>query len=192
MSTNKPKQVLYRRKREKKTNYNKRLHLLLADKLRLVVRVTNNRIIGQVIEFTPQGDKAIVGVDSFTLKKLGWKYSCKNFPAAYLTGLLLGQKAQEKGLKEAILDTGFTSPLKKGKIYAFLKGIIDGGLNVPHDETILPDEKRLTGEHIKDYALALKENKEVYGLRFAQYLKDKVQPEDIVKGFEEVKKKIMS
>ena len=192
MSSNKPKPVLYRRKREKKTNYTKRLHLLLANKLRLVVRMTNNKVIGQVVEFTPKGDKALVGVDSFALKKIGWKYSCKNFPAAYLTGLLLGKKAQEKGLKEAVLDTGFTSPLRKGKVYAFLKGVIDSGLEVPHDKSIIPDEKRLTGEHIKNYALMLKENKEVYELRFGQYLKNKVQPEEIAKGFEEVKKKIMS
>tara|TARA_Y100000034_G_C6833285_1_gene376337 strand:- start:326 stop:904 length:579 start_codon:yes stop_codon:yes gene_type:complete len=191
MARNKPKPVLYRRKRENKTNYSKRLHLLLANKLRLVVRTTNNRVIGQIIEFTPQGDKVLVGVNSFTLKDLGWKYSCKNFPAAYLTGLLLGKKAQEKGLKEAVLDTGFTSPLKKGKIYAFLKGVVDSGLDIPHSESIIPDEKRISGEHIKDYALTLKENKEVYELRFAQYLKNKVQPEEIMNGFEEIKKKIM-
>ena len=192
MSRNKPKPVLYRRKRERKTNYSKRLHTLLAGKLRLVVRTTNHRVIGQLVEFTPQGDKVLVATDSFALKKLGWGYSCKNFPAAYLTGLLLGKKAQEKGLKEAVLDTGFVSPLKKGKIYAFLKGVIDGGLDIPHDETIFPDENRLKGEHIKNYALALKDNKEVYELRFAQYLKNKVQPEEIMNGFEEIKKKIMS
>ena len=191
MSKNKPKPVLYRRKRERKTNYTKRLHLLLSNKVRLVVRISNHRLVGQLVEFTPQGDKVLVGTDSFALKKLGWKYSCKNFPAAYLTGLLLGKKAQENGLKNAILDTGFTSPLKQGKIYAFLKGVVDSGLEVPHDESIFPDEKRLAGEHIKAYALTLKDNKEVYELRFSQYLKDKVQPEEIVKGFEEVKKKIM-
>ena len=73
-----------------------------------------------------------------------------------------------------------------------MKGVIDGGLDIPHDETIFPDENRLKGEHIKNYALALKDNKEVYELRFAQYLKNKVQPEEIMNGFEEIKKKIMS
>ena len=192
MSRNKPKQVLYRRKREKKTNYSKRLNLLISGTNRLVIRVTNQRVIGQVVEFTTAGDKVLAAVDSFSLKKLGWEYSYKNFPAAYLCGLLLAKKAGEKGIKQAILDTGFTSPLKKGKVYAFLKGVLDGGLEVPHDENVLPDEERISGGHIKKYAESIKEKSEVYERRFTQYLKNKSSPEAIVDKFNEVKKKIMS
>ncbi|HLC88565.1 MAG TPA: 50S ribosomal protein L18 [Candidatus Nanoarchaeia archaeon] len=170
MLTRKPKPVLYRRKREQKTDYGKRLHLLLANKPRLVVRMTNQKLIGQLVEFTPQGDKVLESVDSFALKKLGWTHSCKNFPAAYLTGLLLGRKIQKRKIKEAVLDTGFINPLKKGKIYAFLKGGIDGGLNVPHHPDILPDESRVKGKHIQN----------------------KAKPEEIAGLFEQVKKKILS
>ncbi|MBU1974265.1 MAG: 50S ribosomal protein L18, partial [Nanoarchaeota archaeon] len=55
MARRKPKQVLYRRKREGRTNYAKRLTMLIARKTRLVVRLTNQRVIAQLIEFTPQG-----------------------------------------------------------------------------------------------------------------------------------------
>ncbi len=170
MLTRKPKPVLYRRKREQKTDYGKRLHLLLANKPRLVVRVTNQKLIAQLVEFSPKGDKVLEGVDSFMLKKLGWTHSCKNFPAAYLTGLLLGRKIQKKKVKEAVLDTGFINPLKKGKIYAFLKGCVDGGVQIPHNPEILPDESRIKGKHIKN----------------------KVKPEEIASLVEQVKKKILS
>ena len=83
MANKRPKTVLYRRKRERKTNYSKRLKLLLAKKNRLVVRFTNQHIIAQFVQFTITGDKVLVGVNSSALKKSGWKNSCKNISAAY-------------------------------------------------------------------------------------------------------------
>ena len=53
MATKKPKTVAYRRKREGKTNYKKRLSLLLSQKNRVVVRFTQTQIIGQVVSFEP-------------------------------------------------------------------------------------------------------------------------------------------
>ena len=83
MASKKPKQVLYRRKMEGRTNYSKRLSLLLSKKLRLVVRFTNQKVIAQVCEFNSQekGDKILAAVDSYALKKYGWTSSCKNLPA---------------------------------------------------------------------------------------------------------------
>jgi large subunit ribosomal protein L18 len=146
----KPRTVLFRRRREQKTDYKRRLSLLKSGKMRIVIRLTNQRIISQLVQFTTTGDNVLVAIDSFSLKKLGWKSSCKNIPAAYLTGLLVGKKVLEKGEKEAILDTGLVSPLKKSRIYAFLKGVLDAGLQVPNSsEEIFPDEKRIAGEHLK-------------------------------------------
>ena len=151
MAKRKPKQVLYRRKQEQKTNYKKRLHLLLSQKQRVVVRFTNKKIIAQIVTFNTGGDRVTVGLDSSTLKKLGWPYSEKNLPAAYLTGLLLGRRAQEKGCKEVILATGWRAPLKKGKLFAFVKGVVDTGVKMPHgDKVIFPEESRIKGEHLKE------------------------------------------
>ena len=190
MAHRRPKPVQYRRRREQKTNYSKRLSLLFSRKLRIVVRLTNNKVIAQLVQFSAQGDKIIMGLDSFALKKLGWNYSCKNFPAAYLTGLMFGKKVVEKGEKEAILDTGLKAPLKKGKVYAFLKGVLDAGLNVSHSEEILPEEERIQGKHIQDYAHKLKENEELYKKTFSQYLKNNNKPEEMINLFEQIKKKI--
>lgn len=153
MNSLKPKSVLYRRKREGKTNYAKRRKFLLFRKPRVVLRLTNQKVIAQVVEFTPQGDKIIAAADSQTLKKKGWTLSGKNLPAAYLVGLLLGKKAREKNCQEAILDAGFRDVLKKGRIYAFLKGLLDAGLKLPYGgEDIFPPQERIEGKHLKNNA----------------------------------------
>src|SRR3989344_3354436 len=191
MVNRKPRTVMYRRKRESKTNYLKRLKLLLSRKGRLVVRFTNKRVLAQLVEFTAKGDKVLVGVDSSTLRKHGWQYSCKNVPAAYLTGFMFGKKVAEKKYKgEMVFDTGFKSPLHKGKYYAFLKGVLDAGVAVPHSgKDIFPEDKKIQGAHIQDYAGKLKKdtpNK----VQFAQYLKSNAAPESMSSVFAQVKQKI--
>lgn len=185
-----PRMVPYKRKREKKTNYKKRLKLLMSGQARLVVRFTNQRIIAQLVSFDPKGDKIFLGTDSFALRKLGWSYSCNNFPAVYLTGFLFGREAVAKGQKEAILDTGLKSPLPRSKIYAFLKGVLDAGLRIPFAGEVLPADEIIAGKQIQDYALKLKENQQLYEQRFAQYLKVKAQPEKITENFKQIKQKI--
>ena len=53
-------------------------------------------------------------------------------------------------IKEAILDIGLRSPIKGSIDYAALKGAVDGGLAIPHSKEVLPSEKRIKGEHIKN------------------------------------------
>tara|TARA_Y100000310_G_scaffold278642_1_gene297212 strand:+ start:26096 stop:26677 length:582 start_codon:yes stop_codon:yes gene_type:complete len=192
MASKKPKSILYRRKREKRTNYSKRLNLLLSRKSRLVVRVSNQHIIAQITDFTAKGDKVLVAYDSHNLKKLGWNYSKKNLPAAYLSGYALAKKAIAANVSEAILDTGLTSPLPKTKLYAFLKGALDGGLQIPHgSDAIYPNEERIQGKHIQSYAEYLKEkSQELYQKRFSKYLKENTQPEKIMEKFSKTKEQI--
>ena len=144
--------VKYRRKREGKTDYKKRLELLKGKKDRLAIRKTNKQIILQIIRYHEDGDKVLITVHSKELEKKGWKHSNKNTPAAYLAGALLAQKAKEHNIKKAILDLGLQSPLKGSKLYAALKGAIDAGLEIPASKEIFPAEQRIKGEHISSYA----------------------------------------
>ncbi len=193
MARNRIRTIPFRRSREGRTNYKKRLRLLLGQKQRLVVRLTNNRVVAQIVSFDPKGDKITLTVDSFSLRKLGWKYSTNSIPAAYLTGLLCGHKAKQKGIESAILDTGNRSPAKGGRVYAFLKGVLEAGIVVPHgEENIFPSDDRLVGKHITAYAANLKSsNQDIYNARFAKYLKNNVQPENVDKAVQELKQKIV-
>lgn len=185
--------VPFRRRREGKTDYRKRLKLLLSGKLRLVIRKTLNNIICQIVEYDPKGDRVLITVHSKVLaKKFGWKAYRGNIPTAYLTGLVLGYEALKRNIKEAILDLGRQVPFKGGRLFAALKGCIDAGLKVPHGDGIFPSEERIRGEHIAKYAELLKKtDPEKYKRQFSRYLKNNLLPEELPRHFEEVKKKII-
>ncbi|RLF36553.1 MAG: 50S ribosomal protein L18, partial [Thermoplasmata archaeon] len=148
--------VQLRRNRERKTNYKRRIALLVSGKLRLVIRKSLCNINLQIIEYKPEGDKVLVSADSKELVKFGYALNRSNIPAAYLTGLLLGQKAKKKAIKEAILDIGLNTHVKGSRIYASLKGVVDSGLKVPCSEEVFPPEERINGTHISEYAEKLK------------------------------------
>ncbi|MEM3627756.1 MAG: 50S ribosomal protein L18 [Candidatus Bathyarchaeia archaeon] len=184
--------VPFRRKREGKTDYRKRKALIISGKPRLVVRPSLKNVIAQVIIAEPEGDKVLVSAHSRELEDFGWKAPRGNIPAAYLTGLLCGLRAKSNGVEEAILDIGLRSPSKGARVFAALKGFLDAKVEVPHSEEKLPDEKRINGEHIAEYAKILASNTESYQLRFSQYLKNEVPPENIAKHFAHVRTSILA
>ncbi|NOZ81572.1 MAG: 50S ribosomal protein L18 [Candidatus Micrarchaeota archaeon] len=143
------KRVPHRRRREKKTDYRKRLKLLKSGKIRLVVRKSLKHMRVQFIEYAENGDRVVASAFSKELEKMGWKWNCGNVPAAYLTGLLAGIRAAGK-IKEAILDTGLQVSTKGSRIYAALKGVLDSGIHIPHSPEILPSEDRILGKHINE------------------------------------------
>lgn len=168
--------LAFRRKREGKTDYKKRLRLIASHKPRLVIRKTNKNLIIQIVEFNPDGDKVLISAHTNELKKLGWKASRSNIPSAYLTGLLAGIKAKKSKITDVILDIGLYTPVKGSVIFAALKGAVDAGLNVPHSEDVLPSEKRISGAHIAS-------NEKT---KFTKY-----DPKTITKDFQDMKNKIL-
>ena len=148
-----------RRHREGRTDYRRRLRLLKSRKTRIVVRKSNKNITIQFVEYSPEGDKINISVVSNDLiKNHNWKYSVSSTPAAYLTGLIAGKKALDKGIKEGILDIGRYRPTKGNKLFAALKGVVDAGIQCPYDEIMIPSEDRILGKHLDDKIAPLIEN----------------------------------
>lgn len=179
-----------KRIRERKTNYHKRSSLLLSKKRFITIKVTNQNILTQILEPSITGDKVITSAHSNNLPKFGWKGSLNSLPACYLTGLLLGKKGIFKGIDNAILYTGkdtFTE-----RISACLKGLIDGGIEIPSSEDSFPSSERISGEHISAYASSLKSDAETYNKRFSTIIKNGLNPENYKSHFEECKEKIMN
>jgi large subunit ribosomal protein L18 len=165
----------FKRKTEGRTDYRKRLKMLISGMPRLVIRRTNKNMIVQVVEYSENGDHVVVTANSSELKKLGWKHATSNLPAAYLTGMLAAQKAKKKGVENAIVDLGL-QPVKKGaKLYSAVKGAKDNGLSIPASEEVFPTEDRISGKHIAAYA---------------HKGKFKVSPADIEHSFNELKQKL--
>ena len=150
-----------RRHRDGRTDYRKRLKLLKSRKIRIVVRKSLKATRVQFVEYKPDGDKILTSAISNELvKKYNWKYSVSTTPAAYLTGLLAGKKAQKQGIKEGILDIGRYVPTTGSRLFAALKGVIDAGIVCPHDENMIPKEERILGNHLnKDISPAVNDIK---------------------------------
>jgi large subunit ribosomal protein L18 len=143
-----------RRRKENKTDYLKRLKLLKGEKPRIVFRKTNRFIISEYTVSKEAQDKVIVGMDSRKLNEYGWpknaQGSLKSITASYLTGYLTGKTIIKQKLETPILDTGMNRMIHKNKIYAFLKGIIDAGININCEKKLFPDESRIKGQHLKN------------------------------------------
>lgn len=180
--------LAFKRRREGKTDYRARLNLIGLDKSRLVVRITNQHTIAQIIKVNKNGDETIVSAHSKELKKLGWLGSGKNTSAAYLTGFLVGKKALEAGIEDTVLDIGLKSSTKGARIFAALKGAVDAGLNIPHNDVVLPADERIKGEHVAAYAESLSD--EEVEKKFSLYIKNGLSPKDLPDHFESIKQKI--
>jgi large subunit ribosomal protein L18 len=179
--------IPFRRRREGKTNYKKRLAMLKSGKLRLVFRKSNRHCIVQIVNYKMPCDETPVHVTTKHLKRYGW-LGKSNIPSAYLCGYLAAKKALKKGIKEAILDIGLLSPIKKSSAFAALKGALDAGLNIPHSKEALPDEDRILGKHIEEYAKSLSEDE--LNKRFCEYLKENIDPRKLSEYFSKAKEKI--
>jgi len=179
--------IQFKRRKLGKTNYHHRLSLLKSGKPRLVVRKSSRYIRAQIVVYSPKGDKVVATAVSKELTERGWKYSTKNLPAAYFTGVLCGARAKKAKVDTAILDLGISEPICGSKIYAVMKGVIDAGVKIPHDKKALPSEERLTGGHIREYAKLLAKDKDAYAKQFSAYVKGKADPKVIPDDFKVIK-----
>jgi len=185
--------VPFRRRREGKTDYQSRRALVLSRLPRLAVRGSLKHVIVQVVDAKETGDEIRVSAHSRELaKSYGWLGDCGNVSAAYLTGLLCGCRTMAHDVGKAVLDTGLQSPSRGSRVFASLKGVLDAGVMVPHDKEMLPDEKRIRGQHIADYASLLSSTPDVYQKRFSQYLSRGLRPEQLSEHFSLIKEKIVA
>jgi len=161
-------QVPKRRRRQGKTDYAARRGMIHQDKNkynakkhRMVVRMTNRKVICQIVYATILGDRCVCQANSAELEKYGIKAGHKNYAACYATGLLLARRMLKsvgmdqdfKGKEEldgdeyhveeeeteaerrpfkAILDVGIRNTSVGVRVWGALKGAVDGGLHVPH------------------------------------------------------------
>ncbi|RMD45511.1 50S ribosomal protein L18 [Candidatus Pacearchaeota archaeon] len=140
--------TMKRRRRENKTDYKLRLNLLKSGLDRIVIRRTNRYFIVQAVSSSEGQDRVTLGITSKELLKYGWdpKFSgsLKSVPAGYLTGLLMAKKLKKK---EFVVDLGMARTIKGCRVFAVVRGLVDGGLKVSAGD-VFSDEGRLVGEHM--------------------------------------------
>jgi large subunit ribosomal protein L5e len=191
-----------------------------SPKYRFVVRITNKDVICQIAYAKIQGDVILAAAYAHELPRYGMPVGLTNYPACYATGLLLARRLLKKlGLDEhytgkeevdgevynveevvdgpkpfkALLDVGLARTSTGARIFAALKGAVDGGLNIPHNEKRFrgydPDQKEydaeeargfILGEHIKDYMDEMQEeDPDKYATCFSKYQENEIEPDDL-------------
>lgn len=151
MATGPRYKVPMRRRKEGRTNYHKRLSLIISKRNRIVVRKSTRNTQIQLIAPTPVGDVTYISAISTELGKFGYNGPTGNTTAAYLTGLLFGYRCIEGGYDSGILDIGLHASTHGSRVYAALKGIVDAGVDVPHDPSVFPSDDRISGKDSAEY-----------------------------------------
>ena len=152
MANDATSRVPFRRRREGKTDYRRRLKLIRSGKVRAVVRQSLRHTTVQLISYDEKGDRIISSATTAQLQKMGWTGSTGNTSAAYLAGLLAGKRAAGHNVTEAVLDIGLQTPSKGSKVFATLKGLLDAGIKIEHSKEVIPADDRLRGKHLgKDW-----------------------------------------
>jgi len=92
-------QVKYRRRREGKTDYQARRHMVAQDKnkynskrYRLVIRITLKDIVAQIVYSEIRGDVVMTCAYAHELPRYGLPVGLTNYSAAYCVGLLLARR----------------------------------------------------------------------------------------------------
>nr|6ZU5_LD0 Chain LD0, uL18 [Paranosema locustae] len=208
-------QTKLRRRREGKTDYKHRYNLIRQDvnkhglmKIRLVVRITNSRIICEILRAHVDGDRSIAYADSTELKRYGITFGLKNYTAAYATGLLVACRynnkiAGEGPRPECYLDIGLRRSTRGARVFGAMKGALDGGLVMPHSLKRVPGyvseeefdsevfRNKLFGKILAGYMKEMMENyPEKYKKTFQEYIKKGINPDDLENIYENAFKKI--
>ena len=184
--------VLFRRRRNGKTNFYYRKRLIFSNELRIVVRPSLKHLTIQIAKAELIGDKILNSTHSSELvKNFNWQGGTGNLPAAYLTGYLAGKKALKNNLETGVLDIGVSKAVYGNRVFAALKGLVDAGMEIPHDEKIYPPEERINGAHIANYAQLLADSDVTHSkFQFGLYKKKGFNPQDFPTHFEEIKSAI--
>merc|ERR1712088_287634 len=166
----------FRRRREGKTDYQARKGLCAqyknkfnTPKYRMIVRSTNKDVVCQIAY-------------SNELPRYGLSVGLKNYAAHYCTGLLLARRVLNKfkldelyiGQAEAdgeeynvepvddgprpfrcFLDVGLNRTTTGNKVFGALKGALDGGLDIPHNNKRFPG---IEPDHLEDLYSKVHEN----------------------------------
>jgi len=198
----------YARKRlivQDKNKYN-------TPKYRLIVRLSNRDITCQIAYSRIEGDMIVCAAYSHELPRYGVKVGLTNYAAAYCTGLLLARRLLKQmgldslyegttevtgdeynveaaeegpGAFRCYLDVGLNRTSTGARVFAAMKGAVDGGLNIPHSTKRFPgydaESKTLNAEvhrshifglHVAEYMKSLEEeDPEAFKRQFSQYIK---------------------
>ncbi|XAR64557.1 hypothetical protein NMG60_11008286 [Bertholletia excelsa] len=182
-------------------------------KYRFVVRFTNKDIVAQITSASIAGDNVLAAAYAHELPRYGLEVGLTNYAAAYCTGLLLAhcvlkmlemedeyegnvevtgedfsvEPAESRRPFRALLDVGLIRTTAGNRIFAVLKGALDGGLDIPHSDKrfagFSKDSKQLDAEVHRKYIYgghtSMEDEPEKYQSHFSEYIKKGIDADGI-------------
>ena len=181
---------VFQRRRQARTDYKLRRKIILSDDHFLVVRRSNKYIYASIFKLNELGDKTIFTVSSKEIINKFKFGNGKNIPVAYLTGLLIAQKAKTHKIEKSNLYLGIAWNPSASIPFAVAQGCNDGGLQVNIGEKKMLSIERLTGNHISEYNELLQKDN-IPTTIFSKYLANKIDIKSIPDQVEKIKKLIL-
>jgi len=189
-------------------------------KYRLIVRFSNTDICCQIAYARIEGDYIVCAAYSHELPRYGVKVGLTNYAAAYCTGLLVARRILNKfkidkvyegnteidgdyycvedvddgpGAFRLCLDVGLARTSTGAKVFAAMKGAVDGGLDIPHSVKRFPGydtessslnadvhRNHIFGLHVAEYMTSLQEEDEdAFKRQFSRYIKNGIGPDNM-------------
>lgn len=202
-----------------------------SPKFRLVVRYSNKSICCEVVSALMAGDRTVSHAHSHELVNFGIKVGLSNYSAAYCVGLLCARRCLENFSQDkvcspskqisgnhnpcetktpgnpftAVLDAGLKRTSTGSKIFAVLKGAVDGGLSIPHNEKRFVGydsvaktynsqlmDKYIFGGHVSEFMDDLQaEEPDGFNRQFSKYISYNVVSGDLRQLYEQAHKAIL-
>jgi len=200
-------------------------------KNRLIVRISNTDVTAQIAYARIEGDIVISAAYAHELPRYGIPVGLTNYAACYSTGLLLARrtlatfKLADKyegqtevdgefysvesnetgpGAFRAHLDVGLARTTTGSKVFAVMKGVADGGIEVPHSEKRFPgydsESKELNAEVLRDHIFGkhvanymkdlLNDDEESYKRQFSRYVKHGITADELEDMYKKAHEKI--
>jgi len=189
-------------------------------KNRMIVRISNKDVTAQIAYARIEGDVVISAAYSHELPKYGVNCGLTNYASCYCTGLLLARRTLATfnladkyegqveadgemysvedaetgpGAFRAHLDVGLARTTTGAKVFAVMKGAVDGGIDVPHSEKRFPGfdaesgelnaevlKDHIFGKHVANYMRQLlEEDEDLYKRQFSKYVKEGITADEL-------------
>jgi len=200
-------------------------------KFRLILRFSNKNISCQAAYTTLSGDKICCHAYARELPNYGLTVGITNYSAAYCVGLLCARRCLSSFALDKIysgvdsvtgtdsklepvnagprpftliIDTGLKKTSTGSKIFGILKGALDGGVKIPHNEKRFVGYEKITkkyepdlmrryifGAHVSDFMEELEEEEpDSFRRQFSQFINQKVKHGDLEQIYDAVHKAI--
>jgi len=200
-------------------------------KNRMIVRISNKDVTAQIAYARIEGDIVISAAYSHELPKYGVTCGLTNYAACYCTGLLLARRTlalinmadkyegqvevdgamysvedneNGPGAFRAHLDVGLARTTTGAKVFAVMKGAVDGGIDCPHSEKRFPGydaesgefnhevlKNHIFGQHVANYMRhLLEEDEDAYKRQFSQYVKEGITADELEDIYKNAHQKI--